>query len=166
MSAFVNETLRYFTVIAMCLPRASIKPIQYRGATIPAVTLFYMNARGADFDSERFSDPPVFNPGRYIRDKSLLIPVFVQSNPTRPAKINGPPSLILVMGRVPVCVWVRTLPIARCMLPFPDLFLHSNSPPDPTGKIVVCTRYITTNVRRHLWWRVGISDCDWKFVIP
>jgi phenylacetate 2-hydroxylase len=72
ISALVKETLRYFTVIAMSLPRASIKPIEYQGTTIPAGTLFYMNARSADLDASHFSDPYTFNPGRYISDK----PVF------------------------------------------------------------------------------------------
>jgi phenylacetate 2-hydroxylase len=71
VSALVKETLRYYTVIAMSLPRASIKPITYRGATIPAGTLFYMNARGADFDSSRFSNPYQFDPNRYMQDKSV-----------------------------------------------------------------------------------------------
>ena len=70
ISALVKETLRYFTVISMSLPRASIKPIKYQGATIPAGTLFYMNARSADFDESRFEDPNTFNPDRYIQDKS------------------------------------------------------------------------------------------------
>ena len=72
LSALVKETLRYYTVIAMCLPRASIKPIKYHEAIIPAGTLFYMNARSADFDSSRFSDPYTFNPDRYIQDKSVF----------------------------------------------------------------------------------------------
>lgn len=71
ISALVKETLRYYTVIAMSLPRASIKPITYQGATIPAGTLFYMNARAADFDSSRFSNPYQFDPNRYIQDKSV-----------------------------------------------------------------------------------------------
>ena len=71
ISALVKETLRYYTVIAMCLPRASIKPINYQGVTIPANTLFYMNARSADFDSSRFSDPYTFSPDRYLQDKSV-----------------------------------------------------------------------------------------------
>jgi phenylacetate 2-hydroxylase len=73
ISALVKETLRYYTVIAMSLPRTSIKPINYQGATIPAGTLFYMNARGADFDVSRFSNPYVFNPDRYIQDKSVTV---------------------------------------------------------------------------------------------
>lgn len=72
ISALVKETLRYYTVIAMSLPRASIKPITYQGATIPTGTLFYMNARSADFDKSRFSNPYTFNPERYIQDKSVF----------------------------------------------------------------------------------------------
>lgn len=75
ISALVKETLRYYTVIAMSLPRASIKPIKYQGATIPAGTLFYMNARSANFDATRFSEPYTFNPDRYLSDK-LVSPVF------------------------------------------------------------------------------------------
>lgn len=73
ISALVKETLRYYTVIAMSLPRESIKPIQYKGATIPAGTLFYMNARAADFDSSRFTDPYKFDPERYLHDLSVSL---------------------------------------------------------------------------------------------
>jgi phenylacetate 2-hydroxylase len=71
VTALVKETLRYYTVIAMSLPRESIKAIKYQGAIIPARTLFYMNARSADFDPERFDDPNTFNPDRYLHDKSV-----------------------------------------------------------------------------------------------
>jgi len=71
ITALVKETLRYYTVIAMSLPRESIKSIKYQGSTIPAGTLFYMNARAADFDPARFEDPYVFNPGRYLFDKTV-----------------------------------------------------------------------------------------------
>ena len=73
ITALVKETLRYYTVIAMCLPRASLKSIKYHGATIPAGTLFYMNARSANFDPSRFSDPYTFNPSRYLDDKSVYL---------------------------------------------------------------------------------------------
>ena len=42
ITAFVKETLRYWTVIPICLPRVSIKDIEYEGAVIPAGTTFYM----------------------------------------------------------------------------------------------------------------------------
>ena len=42
ITAFVKEVLRFWTVIPICLPRTSIKDIQWEGATIPAGTTFYM----------------------------------------------------------------------------------------------------------------------------
>lgn len=42
VSALVRETLRFWTVIPICLPRESTKDIEYNGATIPAGTTFFM----------------------------------------------------------------------------------------------------------------------------
>ena len=42
ISAFVKETLRFWTVIPISLPRESIKDIEWQGATIPAGTTFFM----------------------------------------------------------------------------------------------------------------------------
>lgn len=44
ITAFVKETLRFWTVIPICLPRVSIKDMIYNGVTIPAGTTFYMVA--------------------------------------------------------------------------------------------------------------------------
>lgn len=66
ITAFVKETLRFWTVIPISLPRTSIKDIQYQGATIPAGTTFYMNAWAADYDPTHFKDPTKFMPERYL----------------------------------------------------------------------------------------------------
>lgn len=42
ITAFVKEVLRFWSVIPICLPRTSIKDINWEGATIPAGTTFYM----------------------------------------------------------------------------------------------------------------------------
>lgn len=42
VTALVKETLRFWTVIPICLPRESTKDIVYNGATIPAGTTFFM----------------------------------------------------------------------------------------------------------------------------
>jgi phenylacetate 2-hydroxylase len=42
VTALVKETLRFWTVIPICLPRESTKDIIYNGATIPAGTTFFM----------------------------------------------------------------------------------------------------------------------------
>ncbi|MCJ1394146.1 hypothetical protein MMC18_007024 [Xylographa bjoerkii] len=66
ITAFVKEVLRFWTVIPICLPRVSIKDIQWQDATIPAGTTFYMNAWAADYDPTHFSSPHQFRPERYL----------------------------------------------------------------------------------------------------
>ncbi|TGO08948.1 hypothetical protein BTUL_0185g00260 [Botrytis tulipae] len=66
VTAFVREVLRFFTVIPICLPRTSIKDIEYNGATVPAGTTFYMNAWAADYDSTHFKSPQNFSVERYL----------------------------------------------------------------------------------------------------
>ena len=52
ITALVKETLRFWTVIPICLPRVSIKDIPYEGAVIPAGKMFYMVC------TPTFSPPP------------------------------------------------------------------------------------------------------------
>ncbi|PYH32224.1 cytochrome P450 [Aspergillus neoniger CBS 115656] len=66
VSALVRETLRFWTVIPICLPRESTKDIEYNGATIPAGTTFFMNAWAADYDEDHFKMPEKFIPERYL----------------------------------------------------------------------------------------------------
>ncbi|KAB5580370.1 cytochrome P450 [Coniochaeta sp. 2T2.1] len=42
--ALVRETLRYFTVLRLALPRASVKDIVYNGVVIPNGTVVFLNA--------------------------------------------------------------------------------------------------------------------------
>ncbi|RLL93249.1 hypothetical protein CFD26_100478 [Aspergillus turcosus] len=66
VTALVKETLRFWTVIPICLPRESTKDIVYNGATIPAGTTFFMNAYAADYDEDHFKLPDKFIPERYL----------------------------------------------------------------------------------------------------
>jgi hypothetical protein len=42
ITALVKETLRFWTVIPICLPRTNIKDIPYEGSVVPAGTVFFM----------------------------------------------------------------------------------------------------------------------------
>ena len=66
VTALVKEILRFWTVIPICLPRTSIKDIQWGDAIIPAGTAFYMNAWAADYDETHFKSPFTFDPDRYL----------------------------------------------------------------------------------------------------
>ncbi|KAG9757150.1 putative cytochrome P450, partial [Aureobasidium melanogenum] len=70
ITALVKETLRFWSVIPICLPRVSIKDIEWQGAVIPAGTTFYMNAYAANYDESHFKDPYKFEPERYL-DKEM-----------------------------------------------------------------------------------------------
>ncbi|KAL6860442.1 hypothetical protein ACO1O0_004470 [Amphichorda felina] len=73
VTALVKETLRYWTVIPICLPRTSIRDIPYEGAVIPAGTTFFMNAYAADHDESRFKLPGQFVPERFLDDDETLV---------------------------------------------------------------------------------------------
>ncbi len=68
ITALYKEILRYYTIDRMSLPRQSVNDIHYNGVTIPAGTLFYMNAFAGDYDEKHFQDPYTFNPERYLGD--------------------------------------------------------------------------------------------------
>ena len=95
ITAMVKETLRYWTVIPICLPRRSIRDISYKDSVIPAGTTFFMvclslslaqnlgdrlieiqNAYAADYDQERFKDPYSFVPERYLDDSETGTPHY------------------------------------------------------------------------------------------
>ncbi|KAL2011833.1 hypothetical protein VTN00DRAFT_4551 [Thermoascus crustaceus] len=44
IAALVKECLRYYTVLRLALPRASIKDVSYEGTVIPKGTIFFLNA--------------------------------------------------------------------------------------------------------------------------
>jgi len=69
ITALTKEILRFWTVIPICLPRTSIKDIKYNDVTIPAGSVFYMNAWAADYDDTHFKDPAKFIPERYLGDQ-------------------------------------------------------------------------------------------------
>lgn len=66
VTAIVKETLRFWTVIPICLPRESTKDIVWNGSTIPAGTTFFMNAWAADYDEDHFKEADKFIPERYL----------------------------------------------------------------------------------------------------
>ncbi|KAK5989527.1 Phenylacetate 2-hydroxylase [Cladobotryum mycophilum] len=75
VTALVKETLRYWTVIPICLPRTNIKDIPYEGSVIPAGTTFFMNAYAADYDESRFKMPREFIPERFLEDTEIGTPI-------------------------------------------------------------------------------------------
>ncbi|KAL5333648.1 cytochrome P450 [Aspergillus crustosus] len=64
--ALVRECLRYYTVLRLALPRASIRDIVYQGNMIPKGTVFFLNSWACNMDPEVWSDPEEFRPERWL----------------------------------------------------------------------------------------------------
>ncbi|KAG5930440.1 hypothetical protein E4U42_001363 [Claviceps africana] len=76
LTAFIKETLRFWTVLPIGLPRTNIRDIPYKDTVIPAGTTFLMNAYAADYDEERFKMPKKFMPERYLDGRDTGTPHY------------------------------------------------------------------------------------------
>ncbi|CCE81469.1 Piso0_002126 [Millerozyma farinosa CBS 7064] len=68
--ALIQETLRYFTVLPLGLPRATSKDIVYNNAVIPKGTTLFMNAFAANHDPKKFANPMCFKPERWLNPET------------------------------------------------------------------------------------------------
>ncbi|KAK6221795.1 cytochrome P450 [Colletotrichum tabaci] len=64
--ALVRESLRYYTVLRLALPRASVRDVPYGQTIIPKGSVIFLNAWACNMDSEVWSDPEVFRPERWL----------------------------------------------------------------------------------------------------
>jgi 3-hydroxyphenylacetate 6-hydroxylase len=66
IGALVKELLRYYTVLRLSLPRASVKDIIFEGKTIPSGSIIFLNAWACNMDDSVWSDPEAFRPERWF----------------------------------------------------------------------------------------------------
>ncbi|KAF2829580.1 cytochrome P450 [Ophiobolus disseminans] len=64
--ALVRECLRFYTVLRLALPRATVKDVMYEGKLIPAGSTIYLNAWACNMDPQVWSDPDTFRPERWL----------------------------------------------------------------------------------------------------
>lgn len=77
ITALVKEILRFWTVIPICLPRTSVKDIQYGDATIPAGSTFYMVSTNSQRGSEGIAEPITERLGGRLRSHPLQRPQLI-----------------------------------------------------------------------------------------
>ncbi|KAF1972180.1 cytochrome P450 phenylacetate hydroxylase-like protein [Bimuria novae-zelandiae CBS 107.79] len=64
--ALVREFLRYYCVLRLALPRATVKDIVYEDKLIPAGSTIYLNVWACNMDPKVWHDPEVFRPERWL----------------------------------------------------------------------------------------------------
>jgi 3-hydroxyphenylacetate 6-hydroxylase len=73
---FAKESLRYFCVLPLALPRVSIVDLEHDGVHIPKGTQFHMNAFSGNRDPALWKDPDVFRPERWIENPEAPLFTF------------------------------------------------------------------------------------------
>lgn len=69
ITALYRETLRWFSVLKLSLPRETLGDVEYNGVTIPSGTTVFLNAWAVHHDIERYGDVDVFRPERFLDEK-------------------------------------------------------------------------------------------------
>jgi phenylacetate 2-hydroxylase len=69
ITAIYREALRYFSVLKLSLPRATIGESEYKGVVIPDGTTVFLNAWAVHHDESRYGDVDVFRPERFMEEK-------------------------------------------------------------------------------------------------
>ena len=107
IAALVREMLRYYAVLRLSLPRATVKDVPYDGKVIPAGTVVFLNVWACNMDADVWEDPEVFRPERWIDSKTGTIdgekPLFTYGLGYRMCAGS------LLANREMYLIWVRTL---------------------------------------------------------
>ncbi|OAA48026.1 Cytochrome P450 [Beauveria brongniartii RCEF 3172] len=139
--ALVKESLRYFTVLRLALPRASIKDVAYGAATIPKGSILFLNAWACNMDSSVWSDPDVFRPERWYEQPDA--PLFTYGVGYRMCAGS------LLANRELYLVYMRLLNSFR-IEKYDDVDCHPISGnADPTSLVALPRRYRALFVPRN-----------------
>ncbi|KAH7130366.1 cytochrome P450 [Dendryphion nanum] len=64
--ALVRECLRYYCVLRLALPRATVRDVEFEGKVIPGGSTVYLNVWACNMDPKIWTDPETFRPERWI----------------------------------------------------------------------------------------------------
>jgi 3-hydroxyphenylacetate 6-hydroxylase len=99
--ALAREMLRYYTVLRLSLPRASVKDVVWEGKTIPAGSVIFLNAWACNMDPDVWRDPEEFRPERWLETPDA--PLFTYGLGYRMCAGS------LLANRELYLIWMRTL---------------------------------------------------------
>ncbi|EEY23053.1 cytochrome P450 76B1 [Verticillium alfalfae VaMs.102] len=103
MVALVRESLRYYTVLRLALPRATVRDVVHNGITIPKGSTLFLNAWACNMDGNVWSDPEAFRPERWLEqpDAPLFTFKIVKHDDfeSDPVKGNADPTSLVALPK-------------------------------------------------------------------
>ncbi|XP_063039728.1 cytochrome P450 1B1-like [Engraulis encrasicolus] len=88
VDAFMYETMRYITFVPLTIPHATTADVTLEGLRIPKDTVIFINQWSVNHDPQKWKDPHLFNPSRFLAedgslDKDLTSSVMIFSTGKR-----------------------------------------------------------------------------------
>ncbi|KAL6478064.1 hypothetical protein MHYP_G00138990 [Metynnis hypsauchen] len=72
LEAFIYETMRYTSFVPVTIPHSTTSDVTIEGLHIPKDTVVFINQWSVNHDPQKWQDPHVFNPSRFLDEKGAL----------------------------------------------------------------------------------------------
>lgn len=72
LDAFIYETMRYTSFVPVTIPHSTTTDVTIEGFHIPKDTVVFINQWSVNHDPERWQDPHIFNPSRFLDENGAL----------------------------------------------------------------------------------------------
>ncbi|XP_041928471.1 cytochrome P450 1B1-like [Alosa sapidissima] len=66
LDAFMYETMRYTSFVPLTIPHSTTTDVTFEGLHIPKDTVVFINQWSVNHDPQKWKDPHVFNPSRFL----------------------------------------------------------------------------------------------------
>ncbi|TSO67480.1 Cytochrome P450 1B1 [Bagarius yarrelli] len=72
LDAFIYETMRYTSFVPVTIPHSTTTDVTIKGFHIPKDTVVFINQWSVNHDPQRWQDPHIFNPSRFLDENGAL----------------------------------------------------------------------------------------------
>ncbi|XP_051578815.1 cytochrome P450 1B1 [Myxocyprinus asiaticus] len=72
LDAFIYETMRYTSFVPVTIPHSTTSDVTIEGLHIPKDTVVFINQWSVNHDPQKWQDPHIFNPSRFLDENGAL----------------------------------------------------------------------------------------------
>ncbi|KAG7466329.1 hypothetical protein MATL_G00163810 [Megalops atlanticus] len=72
LDAFIYETMRFTSFVPVTIPHSTTSDVTIQGVHIPKDTVVFINQWSVNHDPQKWKDPHVFNPSRFLDENGAL----------------------------------------------------------------------------------------------